>query len=389
MRLSDVTKTQKQQFKILLFPLANVLGHVSRTLALAEELCNENCHVFVALSDDYSAIFHLIDDRVQIVSSIEMFTEATKKYGQIHRSVDEIIDEKTVFENSTRLEKTEIVKRGQQLKKIIQRDTEIIEEIRPDAIVLDYHFAPLLIPAVKEIPTFYITHNIGYPSMYRRIYGKNPYPFTESNILMPGISNFENTRETTTNEYEGNQWQACGTFTWNAWESFATNIEKSDIFLFFGSTGCTEQLTPWCIKTVAPFYTVSNAAYGKDAKMIHLASYLKQSALVICHGGHGTVMECIKQQKPMLIIPNNLEQLEIGRQIEKLQLGILFNQHYEDIDPEEFIKSIDSLLKNKTVKKNLKKMSEQLSKKEGATIAAATIMGQLQQKMSKKTIAIQ
>ncbi len=363
--------------KILLFPLANVLGHLSRTLALAEQLCKEGQDVYVSVSDYYANLFEFVDPRITILPSIEMYADATKSFGQISYAKDGNVSELALLEASTHLETPELERRGKLLKKIIDRDTEIIEHVCPDAIVLDYHYAPLLIPKTDEIPLFCISHKIGYPTLCHRLHGEYPYPLNENTILVPGISRFENSNVESDSDNEKNKWMLCGMFSWQGWQQIQKVPEKNDIFLFFGSTGCSEKLTPWFINKLPSDYKLSYVGQQKDDQFLNLRSYLKQTSLVICHGGHETVMECIKQKKPMIIIPNNLEQLEIGRSVEKLKLGVILTQPYHTIDIKALTDTIEELIQDQEVKANLASFANDLAKSDGAKIAAAIIMAKL------------
>nr|WP_315423583.1 glycosyltransferase [uncultured Pedobacter sp.] len=362
--------------KILLFPLANVLGHLSRTLALAEEFCKREQEVYVAASGDYGRLLPLADPGITFMSSLEMYADATKKFCQISYSADGGVNELELIRASTLLDNTELQRRSKRLKAIIARDTKIIEQVKPDAIVVDYHFAPLLIAKDKQIPLFCISHQIGYPSVYKRAIGKYPYPFDEHITLVPGISAFEISH----NEHAGNlqsNWITCGMFSWQGWQKITHTPPKNDIFLFFGSTGCTGQLTPWFITQLQSRYELSYPDQSGSEQFLDLGAFLKQTSLIICHGGHETVMECIRQKKPMIIIPNNLEQLEIGRRVEELGLGILIAQTYNSIAIETIVDTIERLRNNATVSASLEQFAAKLDKTNGAAMAADIIINQL------------
>ncbi len=358
-----------QRKKILLFPLANVLGHVSRTLALAEELHKAGQEVYVAASDDYANLFSFVDPGITVLPNLEMFADATKVFGQISYAADGTLDESELLRLSTHLEGEELERRSEQLKRIIKRDTQIIETIRPDAMVIDYHFAPLLIPSAKGIPVFCISHRIGYPTFCKRVKGEFPYPFNKHTVLVPGISDFELTENDLLSCC--NEWVMCGTFSWEGWQRMPAIPKKNDVFLFFGSTGCSEQLTPWFKEKLQSRYSLSYQEKGDQ--LLHLGTFLKQTSVVLCHGGHGTIMECIRYQKPMIIVPNNLEQLELGRRVEELKLGVLIAKPYDQIDADLLSQSIEKLRKDHEVKENLERFSVELRKSDGAKVAAAFI----------------
>jgi UDP:flavonoid glycosyltransferase YjiC (YdhE family) len=369
----------------LLFPLANVLGHLSRTLALAEQLCKNDQDVYLAASDDYADLLALADPRIKHLSSVEMYADATKSFGQISYPPDGHVNEQALLEASTHLEVAELQRRSKCLEKIIDRDTEIIEQVRPDVIVIDYHFAPLLVPKAKGVLLFCISHRVGYPSLCRRVNGEYPYPLNENSILVPGISSFENAGVDQDSDQIKNNWMMCGMFSWEGWQRIDHIPEKNDVLLFFGSTGCTEQLTPWFIDKLQSRYKLSYVNQEREDRFLNLGPFLKQTSLIICHGGHETVMECIKQKKPVIIVPNNLEQLEIGRRVEELKLGILIAQPYYTIDVETLTGAIDKLIADQEIKDSLEWFAAELVQADGAKVAADIIMKKLYDDIEEKS----
>jgi len=376
--VGDIERGQRK--KVLLFSLANVLGHLARTLALAEQLYEDGQDVYIAAPDDYSELLNVLPSGINIMSSIEMFADTTKSINQITYSENGTVNEFECLEASCHLEPGELRRRAARLKKILQHDTAIIDDVCPDAIVMDYHYAPLLIPKVADVPLFFLSHRLGYPSLYRRVHGEYPYPLNENPILVPGISSIEGFEGGGDKRTGKNNWHMCGMFYWQGWKRVGKGLgrpEKSDIFLFFGSTGCAEKLTPWFINNLPSRYRLSYLDHLADGKFLNPGCFLKQTSVVICHGGHGTVLECIRHQKPMIIIPNNVEQLEIGRKVERLKLGVLISQPYSSVDIDALTEIIEHLKQNQEISNNLSRYASLLNQHDGARVAADIIGDQL------------
>lgn len=137
-------------------------------------------------------------------------------------------------------------------------------------------------------------------------------------------------------------------------------------------------MTPWLIENLSDRYKLSYLSTdNQDGQFINLDTYINQTKLVICHGGHGTVLECILKKKPMLIIPNNLEQLEIGKRVQTLKLGVLISKPYDKITINELTTSINRLLGDKVIKQHLSSFSEKISKENGVEKATNIIKNKL------------
>ncbi len=365
--------------KVLLFPLANVLGHLSRTLALAEAFLAVGYDVYLTLTNDYWLLHQFSDSRITFIPSQEMDASLTRNMGKLYDEFGIQNCDLASLEYSTQLSIDELKRRGEKLSELVNIDAEIIKKVRPDVIVIDYHFAPLMLNNLSETPVFFISHHIGFPSLYYNLKNEYPYPFEGSKhqVLVPGIQEFEILNPL---QDLNQKWMMCGPFFWKGWEKMEINQKPvtSDVLLFFGSTGATEKLTPWLTECLSSSYQLATVNLSSDNNFISLEFYLKHTSLVICHGGHETVMAAIRQKKPMIIIPNNLEQLEIGRRVQELSLGILINKPYQTIKIEELKNSITSLMANKMVQSKLDFFSSLIYQSKGAQVAAQFIDEQLE-----------
>ena len=73
---------------------------------------------------------------------------------------------------------------------------------------------------------------------------------------------------------------------------------------------------------------------------------LKETDIFITHGGINSINESIFMQKlPVIVIPQDLDQIDNAKQIEKLQAGIYLDNN--NISPEIILQAVDNFIKNK------------------------------------------
>jgi hypothetical protein len=368
-------------------PLGNVLGHLTRTFALAEKLLEKQIDVHISIGESYTEIVQLLPKEITKHSVIEMPLSIVNSLGAI-RTYNSNKD----YALQT-LQVNSIVSSGfseigsQVLKKMINEDEKLIEKLQPDIIITDYRFTATYLSHIPREKFFHISNILGFPSIYRQAYGTFFSPLNIGNVLVPGIPNIENDNDNSVQELGNVNW--CGHFIWKGWNRLNTTLQainKVDIFLCFGSTGNGSILIPWLIKNIHQSFSILLATNEElnihqdnltSIKLVGLEPCLKQCKVVCCHGGHGTVMECIVHKKPMLIIPHNLEQLEIGRQIQKLGLGILVDQKIEKINNHLLNKYLIQLITDSAIKNNLETYSNLLKKYNGVNHAASVVLRNL------------
>ena len=356
--------------KILFFPLGNVLGHLTRTLALAEEFDAQGHEVYVAVTDSCSHITRLLPSSIRILPTPEMYASASQHFGPIEHYDESAANDRMNLQNSSQMDESELRRRGKRMEQMVQRDTAIIEEIHPDAIITDYRFTTLLTQSNHTQEVFHISHVLGYPSFYRRVLGKFPFPLDEGHILVPGLKNIEYWRRRPRVSNSQHRETMCGMFRWDGWKRLQQDAPRpphSEIFLFFGSTGNGRQIVPWLLRELQDHYHISCISQvltdRDDRSNVHvsrrgdLEGFLERTEVVLCHGGHGTVMECILHRTPMLIFPHNIEQLEIGRRIEKMRLGVLAKRPYHQFSGKELIEIIEKTRTDSRIRANLEKYS--------------------------------
>jgi len=376
--------------RILFFPLSNVLGHLTRTLALAEEFDAQGHEVCIAVDRTYSSLAKVLPATIRVLSAREMYAQATRSFGPIQQYREGIAKDRVNLESSSRMSKSELRRRGRRLTEMIERDTAIVEEVRPDAIITDYHFTAKLFQLPPRTLVFHISHALGYPSFFRRVMGSYFFPLDSGHILVPGIRSIEYWRRGAAHVSPQGRESLCGMFHWRGWQRLHGDTPappRSQVFLFFGSTGNGQQIVPWFLQNIPARYRVSSIAPGLAdgggrggvyiSKNGDLGRFLDRTEVAFCHGGHGTVMECILHQTPMVVFPHNIEQLEIGRRIEKMRLGILVKRPYHELSGEELGEIIEKIRTDARMRVNLRKYSMLLRRENGPKQAASIVLRSL------------
>ena len=372
---------------VLLLPLSNVLGHLTRTFALAEEFDAQGHRVVVATDPTYAALAALLPPRISVVPTPEMDPEAARSFGPIRHFRRGAMEDRENLESS-RLAAAEIRLRGQRMAAMVERDSAIVEAVRPDALITDYRFTPALFALPKDVALFHVSHVLGFPSFFRRTTQTDFFPLDTGHILVPGIDEIEYGGDGAAPENPRRRETLCGPFRWNGWARLYLDgapPPPARVFLFFGSTGNSEGIVPHLLRTLADRHTVSAIATGfeQDRPGTHivpsgdLERFIDSADIVFCHGGHGTVMECIIRRKPMVIFPHNIEQLEIGIAIEKLGLGILMKRPFGELDRAALDEAIDRVASDDRIAARLATYSARLAQEDGAKQAVATVLNSL------------
>jgi hypothetical protein len=362
--------------RILFFPLSNVLGHLSRTLALAEEFDARGHEVHVALDGSYGHLTPALPPSIRIHSTPEMDPEATREFGPILSYEDNTAAHRVNLESADRLDAAELRRRGQRLVEMVERDTAIVEDVHPDAVITDYRYTVERLRCARPKHVFHISHLLGYPSLYQRLRGTRFPPLDKGQLLVPGIAAIETARTLASASSSHVEESLCGPFRWRGWARLSRARAlppPADVFLCFGSTGRAERIVPALQQTLGARYRIS----AIPAEMADLECYLSRTEVAFCHGGHGTVLECILQRTPMAIFPQNIEQLEIGHAIEALGLGVLVKQPYERLSGAQLGALVERLKTDGSMQHRLQKFSELLREQNGPARAASIVLDQL------------
>jgi hypothetical protein len=251
-----------------------------------------------------------------------------------------------------------------------------VAELQPDAVITDYRYTVERLRGVRPRHVFHISHLLGYPSLYQRVRGARFAPLDTGRILVPSIEAIESARSGGSAGGAAGRVSWCGAFRWGGWARLSPDRAlppPCEVLLCFGSTGRAERLVPALQQTLAGRCRVS-AIPGEPSA---LEPYLSRSEVVFCHGGHGTVLECIFHCTPMAIFPQNIEQLEIGHAMERLGLGILVRQPYDQLCADQLDALIERLKADLAMQQNLRSYSALLRRQNGAARAAAIVLERL------------
>ncbi len=108
--------------------------------------------------------------------------------------------------------------------------------------------------------------------------------------------------------------------------------------------------------------------------LICLRAYLQISHVVLHHGGHGTAMEVLKAGLPSVVIPFNGDQIDISLRLEQFGCALRIGKYPGDISAGEVAQALHKVLDDPSYQENAQKFSQELARwPDGATMAADLI----------------
>lgn len=375
--------------RILLLPLSNVLGHLTRTLALAEAFDAAGHTVHVADCGAYPQILRSLPSSIRVEETLEFPPHASRSFGPIRSFREGTAADRANLEQATALDADEVRRRAKRLARMVERDRILIDTLQPDAIVTDYRFTPSMMELPPELRLFHISHVVGFPSLHRRVFGQDVFPLDAGHILVPGVRPIEYWRRRPAAATDARRESLCGPFFWRGWQRLdreASGEICSDVLLCFGSTGHGEGVVPRLRDHLEGPYRVADLTTTSDGlelnRMGDLGRFLSKTEVAICHGGHGTVMQCILHRVPMIIIPHNVEQLEIGRRMAKMGLSRLVTSPAAKLDGNELRHLVESVGGDRRMRSRLAVYSRRLEQEDGADRAASIVLDALEARPS-------
>jgi len=389
---ADAKQGTRRRF--LFFPLANALGHLVRSFALAEELAADGHTVVIATDDSYPELATYLPKQIRTIETVEMHP---LKFDFVPCSPSPTggrVEAMANLRRGTRLPKSDLARRAIRLKEMLIRDTEILEEVRPDVIVADQRISPHLLVRSRRPPVFQIANILGYSSVHQRAYGHLPFPLERGKILVPGLREIECWRRRPPPRRSELNVTFCGFFGWRGWERMPDVAPSvAEVLFFFGSTGNGEQITPRLIQKVPRSLSInwlgaSDQAFPARAglrvtRFGRLKTFLAHAQVLLCHGGHGTVMEAIYCRKPTVIFPSSLEQWEVGRRIDRMRLGVLAHKPWHKYSSTELAGLIDRAATDSRIQANLARFSQLLHRSPGTRTAVNAIYSHLNRQNSE------
>lgn len=108
--------------------------------------------------------------------------------------------------------------------------------------------------------------------------------------------------------------------------------------------------------------------------------YLKACDLVISRAGHGTLMQSIHYEKPMILIPtpSHTEQTNNAKRAQEMGIAEVIEQ--SDVNKEKLLKTVNRVLFDDSYKRNVKKIRENTVGMNGLKVIVETIIDVVKRK---------
>ena len=101
---------------------------------------------------------------------------------------------------------------------------------------------------------------------------------------------------------------------------------------------------PRHLTRTAPAPRNRNASFLRGVDLRQAALHLRQAALqcsvVVCHGGHGTTAAMLLAGKPLLLLPQHVEQALVGTRVAKLGAGLVAGRARKQLDYAAIVKRL-------------------------------------------------
>ncbi len=396
------------------------LAHISRTLAVAEELHKRKHKVLFALPKRRQHIFK----------------KSTVQFVDIHGYIDR-----------ESIEIVKVVKDNRKIARAIRDELELIDEYKPDAVIVDTRLTVLFSAALRKAKVFSLGGSDGVPgfsyvpaNIFPRINVvikpvlrviatsmlKNVLRSLHSVAAKFGsLNNLENIINKTVfivpeietyfpfNHKSNLQIYYVDPISWNGFNTelpkylYQLKPDGKTVYVTFGGTGFDGDKLISISKTllkngfkviVTTGELVPTSSFPKDknlfvSKFLPGQEVVKHVDLVVCHGGYGTVMEAILAGKPVINIPFNPDQLLQSGRITELGLGeSIVHLNFKDIinilnfswdkvqtmvervTADELILNVKKIIENyKFYQENIKNLTSRIHKKDGAVESADII----------------
>ncbi|MFA6005486.1 MAG: glycosyltransferase [Patescibacteria group bacterium] len=339
-------KTDKQTF--LFFPIEVGLAHVTRSLAIGEELKRRGHHVFFALPKEKQKLF-----QQSSVSFVDVMTTLT---GESILFLDDFKKSEFVYSR-------------------MKDELRVIDEIKPHKIIVDFRISALGAAAARNIKTYTIFEgsalpyggfipNPGFPKimfspmskiallLFNRLKNSFLKPLLEVSrkfgntmdldawyksvtYILPESSFYLPSKNKKITAYYVGPWGWSGFRKYSpSWLSKIKPDGKT-IYLTFGGTGFDSvklvQIANLLIKNnyrvVISTGTICEPSVFPKHPNLFVAKFLNGEEvsqlvdLVVCHAGYGTLMQAVCAEKPAVSIPFNPDQVIHGWRSQELGMG--------------------------------------------------------------------
>lgn len=398
----------------IFFPIEAGLAHITRSLAIAEELVKRKKRVIFALTKN-------------------------KQFLVTNKNI-EVLDIGEFFNDEQSIEK---IKNPSYIHPFILEEIEILKKYKPDIAVVDFRLSAIVSCKIVGIPVVFITNSDGLP--FQTYLPNLGLPKILQVLLTPlfhlTISNFKSQylkSLTQAARLVGKKFQMrdlfnltyiipepkdylpvrnsqfdihyVGSIWWEGFNNFRPSWLKDikpdgrTIYLTFGGTGydpqklliLSELLVKKGYRVIVSSSNIANPQQFQKLKNLYVERFLpgfevcQRVDLVVCHGGIGTMTQALLSKKPVVAVPFNpdqylhafrFEELGLGKCVPNLKLIDLFRldwENYEqkgrDLPIERILSAIEKALNEKArFKDNIEKYSKKFSTGEAHKKAADII----------------
>ncbi|HLD24663.1 hypothetical protein A2973_05120 [Candidatus Gottesmanbacteria bacterium RIFCSPLOWO2_01_FULL_49_10] len=333
----------------LMFTVESGIAHITRSLAVAQELLGRGHRVIFALGKKKQ--YFLEDTGVEVVDVPISLPDSTFPLG------------------------LERLKDSQFVLNLAKKDRDIINRYKPDCVLIDFRASAVAACLAARIPAVFLTGsgglphgcvlpNPGYPSFlfqllepvlqraiwkakapfYRAMYnaaislgynGSLEDMFYQMSYIVPELKNYLAARDKVLNV------RYVGLISWDGFEKNAPpwlldiHPDGKTLYLSFGGTGYdAKKLVALATSLVDQGYrvlvsasTIAPVSAFPRQKNLYVSQYLpgrevsKRVDAVVCHGGYGTLMQAVTAGTPVVAVPFNPDQLLHAFRFAELGLG--------------------------------------------------------------------
>lgn len=398
-----------KKHRILFAPLGYFLSHLSRCLAVAEELKERGHEIgFVCVPKDAE---WLVSQGYQVFPAYSMPADDIMAYGAPFEYQQKYLGSKFPAISS----------RSFGIDRMVEDDFAIYASFKPDLLVWDCRPTAPFTAWLKGIAAVGI-NNLSMPidnqpacdastEAQGRItlelqFKKELKVFMAENIqqsdqylhfvraipwIVPGLPVLENKAKLA---LLGNPvHHYVGQLHWRGWDAMpqpeaGRHEHKTVILVTLGSTFSFADIARHVLSAFADerFHVIVNTGdqfviepqeaqgHHEVLPLICLRAYLQISHVVLHHGGHGTAMEVLKAGLPSVVIPFNGDQIDISLRLEQFGCALRIGKYPGDISAGEVAQALHKVLDDPSYRDNAQRFSQELARwPDGANMAADLI----------------
>ncbi|MCS3900967.1 MJ1255/VC2487 family glycosyltransferase [Methanococcus voltae] len=270
--------------------------------------------------------------------------------------------------------------------KAVKRELQIIKDYNPDLVISDCKYSTILASKISKKPYYIITNQnatktqkkekyIVYPVMKvlnavnksaeKLIIPDLPAPYTICEYNLKMINNLRFSGPLIRYDVGEDENEYSEDYILSVIGGFEYRLKILELI------NEISKKTGLKVKLVCGSHEVAKKLEknkGKNVEIIPVSTemdkLIKKCSMIVCHGGHSTLMEAVSFGKPIITIPDldHPEQENNALKIQELKCGIALN--YKILE-KELEPSIMKLKNDKTYSKNAKKLREIALKYDG------------------------